>query len=233
MALIFSPLTEDILEGPFKPYPRGVFIMLQDNKGTPEVDREMDSVVCNTLKVHDFKPLKATTKRGTKDFLEKIVQIIRGCGFGVAIFSQYTAASSLANIFFEVGLCNMLGKPVILVKNKDSKSPSDFVRTEWVTYLSDKNKLESDFEKSIQAMKDLADYFENLGDLAFEAEERDYELAFERFKQSILITGNVEVKQKINRLLLEMDGVQKEKIGLEASRKRLRKAITEFSKLLY
>lgn len=232
MALIFSPLTEDLLEGPFKPYPRGVFVMLQDNKGTPEVDYEMDEVICDVLKKHSFTPLKATSKRGTKDFLEKIVQMIRGCGFGVAIFSEYTNASSLANIFFEVGLCNMFGKPVIIVKNEGTKAPSDFVRTEWVTFTKDKDKLSNDFKASIISIQELADYFESLGDLAFEAEEKDYELAFERFKQSYLISNKKQVQEKIENLLNNMNNHGTEKVTLEASRKRLKKAIAEFSKLV-
>lgn len=232
MALIFSPLTEDILEGPFQPYPRGAFIMLQDNNGTPKVDKEMDELVCDTLVNAGYTPHKATTKRGTKDFLEKIVQMIRGCGFGVAIFSQYTDSSSLANIFFEVGLSNMFGKPVVIVKNDGAKPPSDFIRTEWVNFVNDKKKFGIDFKKSIESIEGLAGYFEKLGDLAFEAEGTDFELAFERYKQSVLITGSDSVKKKIESILLEMDTPKQDKIGLEASRKRLRKSVVEFSKFI-
>lgn len=232
MALIFSPLTEEILEGPFQPYPRGAFIMMQDNIGTPQVDRDIDDIICKSLQSKHFKPHKATTKRGTKDFLEKIVQLIRGCGFGVAIFSQYTDAKSLANIFFEVGLCNMLGKPVVIVKSQDAQAPSDFVRTEWVSYRDDEKELSNDFSKSLDALIDLSDFFEKLGDLAYEAEIQDFELAYERYKQAVLLNGESKVRKKINTLLSDIDGIIDKKIGLEASRKRLRKAVAEFSQLL-
>ncbi len=232
MALIFSPLSEDILEGPFKPYPRGAFIMLQDNEGTPEIDRDMDSATIEILKEQSFLPLKATTKRGTKDFLEKIVQLIRGAGFGVAIFSEFTNATSLANIFFEVGLCNMLGKPVIIVKSDKAKPPSDFVRTEWVTYSENRNKLKNDLSKSLNDVILLADYFDKLGDISFEAEERDAELAFERYKQAFLISGEDKIKIKITNLLGSFDDEEGNFTELIASRKRLRKAIAEFEKFI-
>lgn len=72
MALIFSPLTDDILKGPFQPYPRSVFLMLQDNQGTAEMDKEIDTAVCKILDEEGFGILKATTKRQTKDYLEKL-----------------------------------------------------------------------------------------------------------------------------------------------------------------
>ncbi len=232
MSLIFSPLSEDILEGPFQPYPRGAFIMLQDNEGTPIVDKEMDTVVSEYLLTSNFTPLKATSKRASKDFLEKIVQMIRGCGFGVAIFSEFTNSTSLANIFFEIGLCNMFGKPVLIIKSEKAKAPSDFVRTEWVSYSYNNEKLKADFKKSVSDVLGLAKYFENLGDIAFEAEERDLELAFERYKQAILINGDENLKKKVIRLLNEIKISGKNKVELEASRKRLQSAVLEFSKFI-
>lgn len=206
--------------------------MLQDNDGTPLVDRTMEGTVCSVLEELDFEPIKATTKSGTKDFLEKIVQLIRGTGFGIAIFSQFTNATSLANIFFEVGLCNMLGKPVILVKNKDAKAPSDFIRTEWVTFSNNEEQLRADLKKSLKDVVDLSKYFEILGEIAFEAKERDIELAFERYKQALLINGDKNLKSRVLNILSDIDSEIDNRVILAASKKRLRKAIIEFSQLV-
>ncbi len=118
MAIIFSPLSEDVLEGPFEPLPRSAFVMLQLGDGRAKIESEMQATVISVLKAKRFKPVDAESVRGNKDYLEKIIQIIRGSGYGVAIFSEYTPPSTLANIFFEVALCNLLGKPVILAKTK-------------------------------------------------------------------------------------------------------------------
>lgn len=233
MPLIFSPLTEDALEGPYKPIPKGVFLMLQLGEGISKLEEEMDSVVCDILRKKRFYPIRATTRPSQKDYLEKIIQIIRGCGFGAAIFSEYTPASTLANIFFEVALCNLLGKPVILVKTKDAKAPSDFVRTEWVTYTAGKGaELRREFTDSVNAIIELANYYEKLGDIAMEAEDVDLELAYERYKQSVLITNRAPVKNKINGILGKLTTTDDPSISLKPVRTRLRKSIAEFCKLV-
>jgi hypothetical protein len=233
MPLIFSPLSDDVLEGPFKPMPRSAFIMLHSGKKVSEVEAKMDKIVGECLQVLKHRVVKATSLSGTKDYLEKIIQIIRGCGFGIAIFSEFTPASTLANIFFEVGVCIILGKPVILVKSAESKAPSDFVRTEWVAYQGgNTKKLKSDLRSSIRSVVKHAEYYKDLGDLAMEAGEGDIELAFERYKQAILISGSKTVRQKIKNLLDQLKEDQESTELLRASKDRLRKSITEFIKLL-
>jgi hypothetical protein len=230
MPLIFSPLSEEILEGPFQPYPRTAFIMMQDNRGTVKMEREIEKAVCQALKKKNFDAKKASELRGTKDFLNKIIQLIRGSGFGIAIFSQYTNAISLANIFFEIGLCNILGKPVIVVKNKGAKAPSDFIRTEWVNYSNDDDRWKADFINSLNSLRDSANYYEKIGDLAIKADEIDFELAFERYKQAFLISGSNKVKEKIKRLLEKINDAKNTNTGVKASRKRLKTAVAQFAK---
>ena len=233
MSLIFSPLTEDVLEGPFKPLPKSVFLMLQIGKGVSKLEEDMEKSICATLKQKRFNPIKATTVRGHKDYLEKIIQAIRGCGFATAIFSEYTPAPTLANIFFEVALCNLLGKPVIIVKTNESKAPSDFVRTEWVTYTDGKDaQLKKDFSDSVSAIAELANYYEKLGDIAMEAEDIDLELAYERYKQSLLITNKASARKKINAIFSKLNDASDPSGSIKPARSRLKKSVAEFCKLL-
>ena len=232
MSLIFSPLTEDVLESPFVPIPRGVFVMLHLGEGMSKLEADMDQTVCAVLKTKRFKITKASTERTHKDYLEKIIQLIRGCGFGVAIFSEYTPSSTLANIFFEVALCNLLGKPVILVKSQDAKAPSDFVRTEWVTYSDGgKAQLKSDFSQSVDSIIKFADYYETLGDIAMDAEDIDFELAFERYKQSVLITNKSAVTKKIDNILTKLNDKNERADYIKAARSRFQRSVTQFTKL--
>lgn len=233
MALLFSPLSEALLEGPFRPFPRSAFLMLHSGSTIAPIEREMDSLTVKRLDRLKHPVKKATRQPGTKDYLEKIIQIIRGCGFGIAIFSENTPAPTLANIFFEIGLCGVLGKPVILVKSERAKPPSDFVRTEWITFkIGEHKRFRKDLDQSIQSVRDLATYYEELGDLAFDAEDADLELAFERYRQAILIADRQVVRNKINRILTALDDKTKPAHQLEASRSRLRTSIREFRKLL-
>lgn len=233
MPLLFSPISDGLLEGPFKPYPKSAFIMLHSGKYVSRIEENMDSVVCACLKRlrHDIK--KASRESGTKDYLEKIIQLIRGCGFGVAIFSEVTPAPTLANIFFEIGLCYVLGKQVIVVKTEDAKPPSDFIRTEWISFQNgDLKKLRRDVENAIRSVQGLASYSESLGDLALDADEVDFELAFERYRQAVLIGNKKTARTKIKNILKNLADERQLPSFLRASRTRLRKSIQEFDKLL-
>jgi hypothetical protein len=54
MALIFSPISEDVLEGPFQPAPRSVFMMVQLGAGKSQVEAEMDATVADVLRRKKF-----------------------------------------------------------------------------------------------------------------------------------------------------------------------------------
>jgi hypothetical protein len=233
MALIFSPLTEDVIEGPYQPYPKGVFVMVQLGQGVSRLEAEMDSIIDAVLRQRKFRAIRATSERGQKDYLVKIIQLIRGCGFGTAIFSEYTPAPTLANIFFEIALCNLLGTPVIIVKSENAKSPSDFVRTEWVTYSgSKKQQLRNDYSNAVTSVVNLSKYYEKLGNLALEAEDVDLELAFERYRQSYLIDGRPKVRQKIGALRDRARDASDGAAQMAPSQSRVKAAITEFSTFL-
>jgi len=201
--------------------------MLQLGEGTSKLESDMDEAVYAVLKQKKFSIVKATTERSHKDYLEKIIQLIRGCGFGVAIFSEYTPASTLANIFFEIALCNLLGKPVIIVKSEGAKIPSDFVRTEWVSYSDGGNtQLRTDFKKSVDSIIALAKYYEILGDIAMEAGNIDFELAFERYKQAVLITNKRPVINKSNKLLNQLNASEECAEYIKAARARFQKSLS-------
>lgn len=233
MPLLFSPLSENILEGPFIPFPRSAFVMLHSGMPVSSLEKTIDSLVCRSLVRLKHPVKKASAHLGTKDYLDKIIQLIRGCGFGVAIFSEFTPPPTLANIFFEIGLCYVLGKPVIIIKSAGAKPPSDFVRTEWITYQDgDSKKLERDIRHHVQNVREAGRFYENLGDLALAAEEVDFELAFERYRQAVLIVDEKAIRQKIKRILKALSDKNAPGHLLRASTTRLRKAIQEFDKLL-
>jgi hypothetical protein len=233
VALIFSPLTEDVLEGPYQPFPKGVFMMLHQGKGVARIESEMAEISESVLRQRRFRPIRATSERGHKDFLVKIIQLIRGSGFGTAIFSEFTPAPTLANIFFEIALCNLLGKPVILVKSEDAKSPSDFVRTEWVTYGGGKRmQLRRDYADSVASIVRLSKYYETIGDIALDAENVDLELAFERFRQSFLINGRKSVRNKLKRIISRARDGKDSASNLSPAQDRFKTATIEFASFL-
>ncbi|MCY4312094.1 MAG: hypothetical protein OXD44_00060 [Gammaproteobacteria bacterium] len=132
----------------------------------------------------------ATSSIGSKDYLERILEIIQGTGFVVALFSEHTRPNAFANIALELGFAAMCGKPIMVVKSKEAQAPSDLTRTDWIEY-SPRNA--AGFEEKINlAIKQIYDLSVHQGDileLALEAERTDCAIALERARKAFLLTG--------------------------------------------
>lgn len=194
-------------------------------------DEELARGAVEELTRSAFVPIKATDVSGTGDYLEKIINLIRGCGFGVAVFSPYTPAPTLGNIFFEIGMCHVFGKPVLMLKTDEAKTPSDFVRTEWVSLKRGKEeRFRQDVRSALQRIEESSDFFQSMGDVAMEAEDVDHELAFERYKQAVLIGGNRQALAQIEEIYDLLDRKPADD-PLRMMRLKLRRAIGHFIKL--
>ena len=162
------------------------------------VERDMVAQVRAALDRLGFTAIAATEVPGTGDFLGKIIELIRGCGFGVAVYSDQTPPKTLGNIFFEVGISHLLGKPVQLLIAGADPTPSDFVRTEWLRYdATDPDRNRRELEARFQAIEALGEYYCKLGEVGLAADAIDYEMTFERFKQAVLISDNPEARGHI------------------------------------
>jgi hypothetical protein len=236
VAILFSPITQKELDDTYRPFPRRVFLMLQSNDRTSAIEQEMAGEVRTLLTDMRFQPFAATDLAGTADYLEKIVDMIRGCGFGVALYSDATEPRSLGNIFFEVGISHLLGKPVQLLLAGANPTPSDFVRTEWVKYDPARRAASLvSLRQAFIAIETQADYYYKLGEIAFDAEHIDFELAFERFKQAILIADHAPARAKLielrDRLNVRQRGRPLNTDGAQF-RRRLLSTMTYFLSLL-
>lgn len=49
MPLLFSPISEGLLEGPFNPFPRSAFVMLHSGNKVSTLEKTIDRVVCRSL----------------------------------------------------------------------------------------------------------------------------------------------------------------------------------------
>jgi hypothetical protein len=157
--------------------------------------------------------------------------LIRGSGLGVAIFSEHTPASTLANIFFEVGMCHVFGKPVVLAKTATAQTPSDFVRTEWVAKRESDAAFRSSLRGVFESVLGLVRYFKTMAEVALEADEIDYELAYERLKQAVLIGHDVEAVDRIQSIY-ETLGRANPTGTFRVAQRRLRNEIGHFLKLV-
>ncbi len=230
MALIFSPVTQDVIEGPYVPRPGCAFLMLHGGTTRSRLDRELESHVVDALAHHEITALRATDVSGTGDYLDKILGLIRGCGMGVAIFSEATPAPTLANIFFEVGMCLTFGRPVVLAKTEEAHTPSDFVRTEWVAMRDDGDAFRESLSASFESVLGLAGYYRQMAEVAMDADEIDYELAFERYAQAVLIGRSSDDIARIRTIYESLRGSRGSDSRMNMSRRRLMRAVGHFLK---
>lgn len=235
MPLLFSPVDQEELAEAFEPRPRHAFLMMQLDGNPTVADSTMAEEVRAALERANFEVVTAGDVRRTGDYLHKIINLIRGCGFSIAVFSDRTPPKTLANIFFEVGLAGMLGKPVQLVLNGENPAPSDFVRSEWISYKrGEEPALRADLDESLEQMKALAGFYRDIGEVALEAERPDLELAFERFKQGVLIGNDPQSREgviSVQNRLVEARNVEG-RDDMATHRDRLFKSVSAFLRLL-
>ena len=239
MPLVFSPVNQEELRHAYSPRPRSTFLMLHLRERADPAEQTMAQISREVLRARRFEPLTAGDVRRTSDFLHKIVDLIRGTGFSLAIFSDRTPARTLANIFFEIGVALVLGKPVQLVWTTDDPNtnavPSDFVRTEWIRYvIGAEDGLRRELGSAIEAIEQGAAYYRKIGDIAFDAPDPDLELAFERYKQAILISGDEESRERIVRVRDRLVGSSRRRTDpfMASHRARLLQTVREFLILL-
>lgn len=209
--------------------------MLQLDGNPTSSDAAMAEEVQAALERANFAAVTASAVRGTGDYLHKILELIRGCGFGIAVFSDRTPPRTLANIFFEVGMAGVMGKPIQLVLTGENPAPSDFVRSEWIAYKrGEEAALRQALDESLGRINELAGYYREIGEVALEAERPDLELVFERFKQAVLIGGDVRARegvQTIRELLIAARNVEG-RDDMASHRDRLFRSTSEFLRLL-
>jgi len=232
VAIIFSPVDGAELYGPYQPLPGHAFLMLHAGEAVAAVEREMVDTVRRVLSELGFTPIAATEVPGTGDFLGKIVDLIRGCGFGVAVYSDQTPPKTLGNIFFEIGLMHLLGKPVQLLIAGTDPTPSDFVRTEWLRFdPNDKDKSAAALRTSFEKIEELAEFYFKQGEVGLDADVIDYELTLERFKQAVLIANHLGARRRISEIVDRLRRSTAD-ASMTAHRQRLRETSSQFLKFL-
>ena len=147
-------------------------------------------------------------------------------------FFTCDSTNYLSKYFFRVRFGNPPREARNHHKTEDTKPPSDFVRTEWVDYHIGKKALfRANLGKAIASISGSASYWEKIADTALEAEDTDYELAFERYKQALLISNGKRIRnqiEKISKILKDADRDH----PMDPSRKKLANSISEFLHLL-
>jgi len=149
---------------------------------SPEL-KTIRKTIKRELKKRKINEIDALMNVTGKDFLLKIWRQILSVPMGIAILTDGMKKNTIANIFYEIGLLDSLGKEMIVVKSKNFTIPSDFIRTEYITH---NKEFKNNFKKYIDNIFERADYYEVMADLV----EANPVLSIDYLRRSYLITGN-------------------------------------------
>ncbi|MGP8330723.1 MAG: hypothetical protein ACT6FB_00010 [Methanosarcinaceae archaeon] len=142
-----------------------------------------------------------------KDFLMKIWNLLTTVPLGIAIIGSNMSGQTLSNIFYEIGFMQACGKETLIIKTKDAKIPSDFIRTEYVEYG---NNFENKLDKFFNTFFTLSEHYDDMAEVL----ENNPLIAIDYLRRAYLITGDTEYKDKANIIYenASIDGIAKNSV---------------------
>ncbi len=133
-----------------------------------------------------------------RDFLLKIWEVIASVPVGVAIIHEDVRPATLANIYYELGLMQALGKETLVVRTPGAAVPSDFVRTEYV--VAD-GRLEQRLAAFIENLHDREAHYGLVGTLV----ENNPLLALDYLRRAYLLFGDAQWQREAATLVASTD----------------------------
>lgn len=192
--IVYNPTEGTPFSGPIPSCPRHCFLMTRLGNPVPPMVNDVRDGVTRCCSDYDYDVIDASTRVTGRDFLVKIWKMIASAPLAVGVIHEDIPAKTQANIYYELGIAQALGKETVIVKSPDVKVPSDFIRTEYIQFGND---FEKRFKAYLLSIFEQADYYETLGDQL----DRDPILAIDYYKRAYLINGDSTLKQKVLHLL--------------------------------
>ena len=187
--ILYSPHDGDVPNCHIDYRPRTCFIMTKLGQPvSPEIENIRDSLR-KVLSKYQIAEIDAESVVTGRDFLAKIWNMIIAVPLGIAIIDDNMSALTMSNIFYEIGLMQAYGKETLVIKTKESKVPSDFVRTEYIEYGSG-------FDKKLDKFCDSFFKFAEHYDLMSEILENNPLLSIDYLRRAYLITGDKIYREK-------------------------------------
>ncbi len=170
--------------------PRTCFIMTQLGSPIPDSVQVIRRSLRRALKTRNITAIDANYDVTGKDFLDKIWDAILSVPIGVGIVTEDMSMVTVANVFYEIGLMQALGKETVIIKTKASEVPSDFMRTEYIEYGPNFGQKVKSFLKKTE---DQAEHYRIMS----EQLQQNPALALDYLVRAYLITGEPKYKSQI------------------------------------
>ncbi len=192
--IVYNPTEGTPFSGPISSCPRHCFLMTRLGNPVPPMVNDIREAIARCCADYDYDVIDASTRVTGRDFLVKIWKMIASAPLAVGVVHEDIPSKTQANIYYELGIAQALGKETVIVKSPKAEVPSDFIRTEYIPFNSD---FEGRFVAYLLSIFDQAGYYETLGDQL----DRDPILAIDYYKRAYLINGDSNLKRKVLDLL--------------------------------
>ena len=206
--IVYSPLDGDALTSSIPSNPRHCFLMTRLGKPIPEVVDEIRTAVTNGCRAFDYQVIDASSKVTGRDFLLKIWKQIASAPLSIGICHEAIPAKTQANIYYELGIAQALGKETLLIKSPGTDIPSDFVRTEYITF---DETFADNFEAFLTSLSEQADHYELVADQL----DRNPILAIDYLKRAFLISGDERLRSKARELVSDAELINRASNSVE------------------
>jgi hypothetical protein len=163
--------------------------MTQLGGAIPPILVEIRAALAEVLNHERFELVDADSLVTGRDFLLKIWEIIVTVPLGIAILHEDMKATTIANVFYELGLMQAYGKETLVIKTATSAVPSDFVRTEYVQYGPD---FHARMKRFFRSLDERAEYYVLMADQV----ERNPLLAIDYLRRAYLLSGDTALKDR-------------------------------------
>lgn len=191
--MIYHPTSGNAHTFPVGLRPPTCFLMTKLGKATPPEVAAVRSDVKRIMDNHSYDVIDATSRKTGKDILVKIWDELLAVPVGLAIVYAGIPSSTLANVFFELGLMVALGKETLVIRVGDADIPSDFVRTEWLQY---DEGFESGLNRFTDELRARAEFFGTMAGLL----DTDPLLAIDYCRRAYLLTGSESYREQAKAL---------------------------------
>lgn len=162
--------------------------------GAPPMVRIVRGRLRTLLDEIGYSLIDATQVTTGKDYLRKIWDLIVSVPMGMAFIYRKMPSNTMANVFYEIGLMQALGKDTLIIREPRATLPSDLVRTEYVLYDS---RFDDRIRVFLRRCLSSAEFFATVA----EQMERNPLLAIDYYRRAFLLTGDEEYCMRTDELL--------------------------------
>lgn len=206
--ILYQPSNGDATSAPVDMRPRTCFLMTRLRPQVPEEVLEARTELRDVLLEHDLDLVDAESRTTGKDFMLKIWQLFISVPVGIAIVYQNMPSKTMANIFYELGWMEALGKEVVVIRIGSAPIPSDWVRTEFIVY---DDRFRERIRAFVRSLRERAAHFEHMAELL----EKDPLLALDYYRRAYLLTGEERPREMARRVLAATELGERAKNSVE------------------